>query len=119
MNAGKLRLGAGRDPLDHELTALIGELSTISPQIRADWAEADVHEHRTGQKIYRHPQVGDIEVTFDMFELPGEHGLSMCTYSVEEGSPHADKFALLAHWAATLEPLSDRHGPSMESPPTH
>ncbi|ONH22026.1 helix-turn-helix transcriptional regulator [Pseudofrankia asymbiotica] len=101
MTAAMLRLESGRNPLNNDLTALIGELSTLSPQFRTDWAEQDVHEHRTGQKVYRHPEVGELEVTFDVFELPGEPGLSICTYSVEEGSPSADKFALLASWAAT------------------
>lgn len=116
MNAGMLRLAAGRDPLNQDLTALIGELSTLSAQFRADWSEADVHEHRTGQKVYRHPQVGDIEVTFDMFELPGEPGLAMCTYSVEEGSPSADKFALLASWAATHDFGAAPRATSMDGP---
>ncbi|MGC4790577.1 hypothetical protein ACLQ22_22435 [Micromonospora sp. DT178] len=57
-----LRLEAGRDPLNSGLTALIGELSTLSPQLRQDWAEQDVHEHRTGRKVYRHPQVGAIDI---------------------------------------------------------
>jgi transcriptional regulator with XRE-family HTH domain len=103
MTAAMLRLEAGRDPLNHDLTALIGELSTLSPQFRQDWAEQDVHEHRTGQKIYRHPEVGEMDITFDVFELPGEPGLAICTYSVEEGTPSADKFALLASWAVTQE----------------
>ena len=103
MTAAMLRLEAGRDPLNSDLIALIGELSTLSPQFRKDWAEQDVHEHRTGQKVYRHPEVGEIDITFDVFELPGEPGLSICTYSVEEDSPSAEKFALLASWAATQE----------------
>ncbi|MFB4262495.1 helix-turn-helix domain-containing protein [Nonomuraea sp. GTA35] len=103
MTAAMLRLAAGRDPLDEDLTALVGELSTLSPQFRADWAEQDVHEHRTGRKVYRHPEVGEIDVTFDAFDLPGEPGLSVYAYSVEEGSPSADRFALLSSWAATRE----------------
>jgi hypothetical protein len=63
-------------------------------------AEQDVHEHRTGQKVYRHPEVGEVDMTFDVFELPGEPGLSICTYSAEEGTPSADRFA---SWAATQE----------------
>ncbi|HET6706650.1 MULTISPECIES: helix-turn-helix domain-containing protein [unclassified Amycolatopsis] len=101
MTAAMLRLAAGRDPLDHDLTALIGELSTLSPQFRTDWAEQDVHEHRTGQKVYRHPEVGELDVTFDVFELPGEPGLSVVTYSAEKDSASADRFAILATWAAT------------------
>ncbi|TMR98806.1 helix-turn-helix domain-containing protein [Nonomuraea basaltis] len=125
MTAAMLRLEAGRDPLNKDLTALIGELSTLSPQFRTDWGEQDVHEHRTGQKVYRHPEVGEIDVTFDVFELPGEPGLSICTFSVEEGSPSADRFALLASWAATREFGSRHRGnvahgeePADSAPPT-
>ena len=57
MTAATLRLEVGRDPLNEDLTALIGELSTRSPQFRRDWADNDVHEHRTGTKGYRHTVV--------------------------------------------------------------
>ena len=114
MTAAMLRLEAGRDPLDSDLTALIGELSTLSPQFRQDWADRDVHEHRTGRKVYRHPEVGEMDITFDVFELPGEPGLSISTFSVEEGSESADKIALLATWAATRQfagrPTDPAHG---------
>ncbi|GAA1595887.1 helix-turn-helix transcriptional regulator [Actinoplanes couchii] len=103
MNAAMLRLHAGRDPLNSELTALIGELSTLSPQFRTDWADHHVHEHRHGQKVYRHPVVGEIEITFDAFDMPGETGLMICTYTAEENSPSAERMALLASWAATQD----------------
>ena len=51
MTAAMLRLESGRDPLNSDLTALIGELSTLSPQFRQDWADRDVHEHRTGPRF--------------------------------------------------------------------
>jgi hypothetical protein len=101
--AAMMRLEAGRDPLNEELTALIGELSTLSPQFRSDWAGHDVHEHRHGVKSFRHPEVGVIEVAFDVFEMPGEAGLQIVTYSVPPGTDSADKFALLAAWAATRD----------------
>jgi hypothetical protein len=98
-----LRLAAGRDPLNSELTALIGELSTLSPHFRQDWAQHDVHEHRTGRKTYRHPLVGDVEVTWDVFEMPGQPGLSIVTFTADEHSESADKLALLASWAASRD----------------
>lgn len=101
MTAAMLRLAAGRDPLDEQLTALVGELSTRSPQFRQDWARRDVHEHRTGHKVYRHPDVGELDVTFDVFEMPGQPGLSITTYTAEEGSPSAQRLTLLASLAAT------------------
>jgi transcriptional regulator with XRE-family HTH domain len=101
MTAAMLRLDAGRNPLNADLTALVGELSTLSPHFRQDWADRDVHEHRTGRKVYRHPEVGEVDVTFDVFELPGAPGLSISTFSVEEGSASADAFTALAALAAT------------------
>jgi len=103
LTAAMLRYQAGRDPLNSDLTALIGELSMRSPQFRKDWADQDVHEHRTGTKVYRHPAVGEVEVTYDVFAMPGEPGLSITTYTAEEGSETADRFALLSTWAATRD----------------
>jgi hypothetical protein len=104
MTAAMLRLEAGRDPLNGELTALIGELSTLSPPFRRHWADRDVHEHRTGRKVYRHPEVGEIDMTFDVFDMPGRPGLSVITFTVEEGGEAAEKFALLAACAARPGP---------------
>lgn len=102
LTAAMLRYEAGRDPLD-DLTALIGELSTRSPQFRRHWADRDVHEHRTGTKAYHHPEVGDLELTYDVLELPGHRGLSITTFSAQDGTPSADKLSLLASWAASRE----------------
>ncbi|PQP14503.1 transcriptional regulator [Rhodococcus opacus] len=103
LTAAMIRYEAGRDPLNSELTALIGELSTRSPQFRRSWAEQDVHEHRTGAKVFHHNEVGDLDVTYDVLELPGEPGLSITTYSAVENSPTAEKFVLLASWAASQD----------------
>jgi transcriptional regulator with XRE-family HTH domain len=118
LTAAMIRFEAGRDPLNRDLTALIGELSTRSPQFRENWAEQDVHEHRTGRKTYRHPELGAIDVSYDVFEMPGEPGLSICTYTAEEGTPSADKLALLASWAATDELGAMPRGPRAPRPPT-
>lgn len=99
--AAMMRLEAGRDPLNAELTALIGELSTRSPQFREDWARQDVHQHKTGVKSFRHPEVGVVAVMFDVFEMPGEAGLMIVTYSPPPGTGTAEKFAVLADWAAS------------------
>ncbi|MGH1565243.1 helix-turn-helix transcriptional regulator [Mumia sp. DW29H23] len=103
LTAAMLRLEAGRDPLNADLTALVGELSMRSPQFRTHWADQDVHEHRTGTKVYRHPDVGEVEVTYDVFAMPGEPGLRITTYTAEDGTESADKLALLSTWAATQQ----------------
>lgn len=79
LNAALLRLEAGRDPLNIDLTSLIGELATLSPDFRRHWADQHVHEHRTGLKKFHHPQLGDLQVTYDVIELPGTPGISITT----------------------------------------
>jgi transcriptional regulator with XRE-family HTH domain len=116
LTAAMLRFEAGRDPLNSGLTTLIGELSTRSPQFRTNWAEQDVHEHRTGRKVYRHPDVGELELSYDVFELPGEPGLSITTFSAQEATPSADKIALLASWAAAQELGSEHRAPHDDIP---
>lgn len=96
LTAATLRFEVGKDPLNEELTALIGELSMRSPQFRRDWADHDVHEHRTGTKGYHHPVVGAIVLNFENLEMPGEPGLQILTYTAEEGSESAEKLILLA-----------------------
>jgi transcriptional regulator with XRE-family HTH domain len=119
LTAAMLRYEAGRNPLSSELTALIGELSTRSPQFRQSWSERDVHEHRTGNKTIHHPEVGELNLTYDVLELPGEHGLAITTYTAGDSSSSIEKLALLASWAVTHEvgtpnPTSGvpQHGPS-------
>jgi hypothetical protein len=56
-------VGGEARPLNRDLTALIGELPTAEPAVPSNWAQRDVHEHRTGRKVYRHPGVGDLDMT--------------------------------------------------------
>jgi transcriptional regulator with XRE-family HTH domain len=101
LTAAMLRYTVGRDPLAAELTALVGELSTLSPDFRSHWAAQDVHEHRHGRKRFHHPEVGDLEVDYDVLDVPGEFGLAVTTYTAPSGSGTAEKLALLASWAAS------------------
>ncbi|WP_241031796.1 hypothetical protein [Rhodococcus koreensis] len=61
------------------------------------------HPHRTGEKVFHHPEVGDLDVTYFVLEIHGEPGLSVITYSAVDNSPTAEKFTLLARWAASEE----------------
>jgi hypothetical protein len=50
-----LRNEAGRNPLDRDLSDLVGELSTRSDEFRTRWARHDVRHHGTGMKRLHHP----------------------------------------------------------------
>jgi MmyB-like transcription regulator ligand binding domain/Helix-turn-helix domain len=96
-----LRSEAGRDPFDRDLSDLVGELSTRSEEFRGHWAAHNVRLHNKGEKRFNHPVVGELELSYDRFELPADPGVSIVVYTAEPGSKSAEAFSLLASWAAT------------------
>ena len=79
-----LRTAAGQHPHDKNLTDLIGELVT-----------------RSDTKRIHHPEVGDLEFTFEGLELPDQPGWMMFTYTAAAGSPTEERIQLLGTLAAT------------------
>lgn len=102
-----LRAQAGRDPYDRGLTDLIGELSTRSEDFRVRWARHDVRLHRSGTKHFHHPVVGDLTLTYEALEPPGDPGLTIFVYIAEPNSPSQEALDLLASWTATSPDLSE------------
>ncbi|GAA4993392.1 helix-turn-helix transcriptional regulator [Actinopolymorpha pittospori] len=100
---GSLRSQAGRDPSDRGLSDLIGELTTRSDLFARQWARHDVRLHRTARKRLGNRVVGEIELTGDALELPGDK-LTTVAYSAEPGSQAEDQLKLLATWSATAHP---------------
>ncbi|MBO0980202.1 helix-turn-helix domain-containing protein [Microbacterium sp. SD291] len=96
-----MRSEAGRSPHDRKLTDLVGELSMRSDRFRMLWASHNVRFHRTGVKRIDHPVVGEIELTYEAFELPADPGLLLSTYTVEPATASEEKLRMLASWAAT------------------
>jgi transcriptional regulator with XRE-family HTH domain len=96
-----LRTEAGRNPYDHSLSELVGELSTRSEEFRTLWARHDVHFHTTGAKRLLHPQVGELDLTFEAMEIAADPGLTIVTYSADPGSRSQEGLALLASLVAT------------------
>jgi transcriptional regulator with XRE-family HTH domain len=97
---------AGRNPYDHDLTELIGELSTQSEDFRVRWARHDVRYHDTGVKRIHHPVVGDLDLGYEVMKLAADE-LTMFVYTAEAGSRSAESLNLLASWAATTESEAD------------
>ena len=101
---GALRAAAGRHPLDRALTDLIGELTARSDPFATKWAKHNVRLHRTATKRLHNSVIGNIELTGDALELPGD-GLSLIAYTAEAGSAAEEKLALLASWRRTNLPV--------------
>ncbi|MGW7352863.1 helix-turn-helix transcriptional regulator [Streptomyces sp. NPDC054784] len=110
--AAKLRMEAGRNPYDGELSALVGELSTGSALFRRWWASQDVRFHRSGRKRVRHPVAGRLDLDVESMELPADPGLLLNVYTAPAGTPTADGLARLASWASSRErPTSGTRAP--------
>lgn len=98
---GALRVQVGRKPYDRELSNLIGELSTRSDEFRVWWGAHDVYVHRHATKRFRHPVVGEIELTAEAMPLSGDADQTFVAYSAEPGTPAEDSLRVLASWMAT------------------
>jgi transcriptional regulator with XRE-family HTH domain len=96
-----LRTRAGQHPHDKDLTDLIGELVTRSDDFRRRWSAHNVRVHRSGAKRIHHPDVGDLEFTFEGMELPDNPGWMLYAYLSPAGSPTSERVKLLGSLAAT------------------
>ncbi|MGN7252733.1 helix-turn-helix transcriptional regulator [Arthrobacter sp. SAFR-014] len=98
--AAAMRTESGRSPRDRALNSLIGDLAAGSNEFSTRWARHNVRFHRTARKTMRNPLVGDIELTGDALDLPGE-GLTLIAYTAEPGSHAQDQLDFLASWSAS------------------
>ncbi|MBO1268598.1 helix-turn-helix transcriptional regulator [Arthrobacter cavernae] len=98
--AAALRTESGRNPRDRYLNNLIGDLAAGSTEFSTRWARHNVRFHRTARKTMRNPLVGEIELTGDALELPGE-GMTLIAYTAEPDSHAQEQLDFLASWSNT------------------
>ena len=110
-----LRAAAGRNPYDKSLSDLVGELSTRSDEFRVRWASHNVRRHTTGTKRMRHHIVGDIELNYQSFELPGEQGLRLSVFTAEPDSANQQALRFLASWADTTTGALEASQPGFDA----
>lgn len=101
---------AGKHPHDKALTDLVGELVTRSEDFRRRWAAHNVRHHRSGVKRIRHPDVGDLELTYEAMDLPASPDWFMFACTAEPASPTQERLALLGSLAVTSQDAA-RHAP--------
>lgn len=84
-----LRLLSGRFADDTELAALVGELTLKSPEFANMWAEHPVENCMSGHKTLKHPQLGTLELGFEVLTMPDDSGHRVLTYTAEPESETA------------------------------
>ena len=105
---GLLQAEAARSPHSHAVTQIVGELATRSEEFRARWAAHNVTAHRHGTKRFRHPEIGELTLTYNVFAISAVPGLSLVGYSAAPDSPSAHAIQILASWTATEPADADR-----------
>jgi transcriptional regulator with XRE-family HTH domain len=115
--AAALRVESGRRPRDRYLNGLIGDLAAGSTEFSTRWARHNVRFHRSARKKMRNPLIGEIELTGDALELPGE-GMTLIAYTAEPGSQAEEQLAFLASWSTTgTPPVAAANERTINAPP--
>jgi transcriptional regulator with XRE-family HTH domain len=75
------RADAARAGVSEEMTALVQELSRLSPEFTAMWRDNDVRAYGEGTKQIRHRVAGLLSMEFSAFAVDGRNDLSMVVYN--------------------------------------
>ncbi|MEV6108081.1 helix-turn-helix transcriptional regulator [Streptomyces sp. NPDC051940] len=98
-----LRARAGTDPDDPELVRLVGELAVKSPEFARLWERYEVGALSDGVKRFRHPEVGDMALQYEVMSLARTNGQRLVAYQAVPGSPDHDAVVLLDLAASAAE----------------
>jgi transcriptional regulator with XRE-family HTH domain len=90
-----LRYVAGQFADDRRLAELVGELSMNSIAFARLWAEHDVRLCTSGTKRFRHPEVGSLDLRYEVLHLPEGNGQRLLTHTAAPGSASAAALRLL------------------------
>jgi transcriptional regulator with XRE-family HTH domain len=81
-----LRASASLGSEDEALHRLVKQLSVQSSELRELWDKYDVRAKTYGTKRLLHPEVGELTLTYQSFDVNGSPGHQLATYQAEPGS---------------------------------
>ena len=90
-----MRLAAGFSPPHPEVATLVRRLYARSPAFAALWDDQTVQGLTSVHKFIRHPEVGDLELWYQTFDVREAPGLQLTVATAAPGSPSEDALALL------------------------
>ena len=78
---GAFRVDAARAGAAEDVQPLVEELSRLSPEFKAMWADHEIRTHGEGVKHIRHPLLGPLGFEYSAFAVDGRPDLSMIVYN--------------------------------------
>ncbi|MEU5731409.1 helix-turn-helix transcriptional regulator [Streptomyces antimycoticus] len=93
---GMLRTQIAADPGHPRAVRLVGELAVRSDEFATLWARHDVQDATRGRMRVNHPLVGELNLDWDAYPMPGTPGPVLITYTAEPGGPDDERLQLLA-----------------------
>jgi transcriptional regulator with XRE-family HTH domain len=99
-----LRTQVAADPGHPRAAELVGELSVRSVEFTTLWARHDVEATTRGRMRVNHPLVGELNLDWDAYPMPGATGPVLIVYTAEQGGPDDERLQLLARLVDTPGP---------------
>jgi transcriptional regulator with XRE-family HTH domain len=116
--AAMLRAQVAAAPGHPRAVELVGELTTRSAEFAALWARHDVQETTRGRMRVNHPLVGELNLDWDAYPVPGAPGPVLIVYTAPEDGPDAERLQRLANLLGTPGPMP-QPAPHHDMPTRH
>ena len=91
-----LRRQIATEPGHPRAVELVGQLAVGSDEFAALWARHDVVETTRGRMRVDHPMVGELNLDWDAYPMPGAPGAVLIVYTAPDHSPDSERLRLLA-----------------------
>ncbi|WP_413768215.1 helix-turn-helix transcriptional regulator [Rhodococcus pyridinivorans] len=98
-----LRLALGHPGSADAVRALVLQAHAASAEFRDLWNRHNVRGKTHEAKAFRHPDVGDLVLEYNAFDVRSAPGHQLIVYQAPFGSSSADKLQLLGSLAVTID----------------
>ena len=92
---GMLRAQVAAEPGHPRAVELVGELAVRSGEFATLWARHDVEDTTRGRMRVNHPLVGELNLDWDAYPMPGAPGPVLIVYTAAPGGPDDERLQLL------------------------